>query len=471
MKNVHKKSLDLAVNQVLTAAYRSRTPLIWDRAEAMQPQCGFGRLAICCTDCQEGPCRTNPFSAEQQQTICGRDKQELAARSFLRKASDGTLALTKLAAQYEPGCNFYDEVIRQVVMSDDEMLAFEDVPERLAMIGRCTNSVLEQISQSRSAVDGSGVPAVVGVNLDSLRSDAVNIVFHGHVDWQCVLGIQAAAQDEDIPVQLSSLCGNELNGSLPLPLLTNYDSQEVPLLTGLVDLIVIGSQCVMPSLVKLADSRNIPVVKTAAKTVDYPAVIQSAWQAYKNRSSKAAAVPAGSTEAYIGFTIDNSAELFQRVAEQFRQGSLQGVVYLGGCGSVANTQDAQPVQIAAALIEAGYLVITGGCAGTALAKAGMCRADWKNEVPPVLHIGSCHDAGEFLRIAAFLQQNNVPVSALFPEINHNKVLATAIGFAAAGIPSWLGFDAIPDQVFRGGELLPLPEVAELLQTLSKGAKK
>ena len=136
---------------------------------------------------------------------------------------------------------------------------------------------------------------------------------------------------------------------------------------------------------------------------------------------------------------------------------------------MANTQDAQPVQLAAALVEAGYLVITGGCAGTALAKAGLCQADGKNEVPPVLHIGSCHDAGEFLRIAAFLQQNNVPVKALFPEINHNKVLATALGFAAAGIPSWLGFEAVPDEVFGKAELLPLPEAAELLQSLRKGA--
>lgn len=469
MKNVYKKSQDSAVNQVLAAAYRSRTPLIWDRAEAMQPQCGFGRLAICCTDCQEGPCRTNPFSAEDQQTVCGRDKHELAARSFLRKASDGALALAKLAAQAEPGCSFYDEAIRQLVVSDDEMLAFEDATERLAMIGRCTNTVLEKISQSRGAAGGSSVPAHVGVNLGNLRADAVNIVFHGHVDWQYVLGIQAAAQDANIPVQLSSICGNELSGSLPLPLLTNYDSQEVPLLTGLVDLIVIGGQCVMPSLIKLAACRKILVVKPEVKTADYPAVIQSAWQAYKNRSSIAAAVSPVSNEAYIGFTIDNSADLFQRVVEKFRQGNLHGVVYLGGCGIVANTQDAQPVELASALIDAGYLVITGGCAGTALAKAGMCRAEWKNQVPPVLHIGSCHDAGEALRIAAFLQQNYVPVSALFPEINHNKVLATAIGFATAGIPAWLGFEAIPGDVYEKAELLPLP--AELLQILSKGAGK
>jgi hypothetical protein len=46
MKQVHKKSDDEAVNQLLVAAYRQRTDLAWDRAEAQQPQCGFGQLGI-----------------------------------------------------------------------------------------------------------------------------------------------------------------------------------------------------------------------------------------------------------------------------------------------------------------------------------------------------------------------------------------------------------------------------------------
>ncbi|EGO65675.1 carbon-monoxide dehydrogenase catalytic subunit [Acetonema longum] len=479
MKDVHKKSLDAAVNQVLLTAHRSRMPLVWDRAEAMQPQCGFGRLSICCTDCQEGPCRTNPFGAETQQTVCGRDQYDLAAGSFLRKAADGALALTKLAAQ--AGQSFSEQAVRDLAISNDEMLAFESAGLRLAAIGRHTNAALGAICQSRRTAGDTGLPDVVGVNIGVLHSDSVNIVLHGHVDGTFAAGLRAAALDGGVPVSFSGMCGNELNGGLRLPLLTNYDSQEAPLLTGLVDLLVIGEQCVMPAVIKLAGSRGIPVVRAAdaSLTADYAGAVRTARQSFQRRSGLETAAPAVRSAACIGFTIDNSTDLFRSVTEQFRLGNLRGVVYLGGCGTVANTQDARPVSLAAALVDAGYLVITAGCAGTALAKAGMCRPGWDNgsyalrrvlppDTPPVLHIGSCHDAGELLRIAAVLRQENLPVYGVFPEINHNKVLATAAGFAAAGLPAWLGFDVIPDNLGRDNGLLPLPDTVTLLQALDRG---
>ncbi|HWR07605.1 hypothetical protein [Sporomusa sp.] len=481
MKEVHKKSIDPAVNQALVTAYRSKTPLIWDRAEAMQPQCGFGRLAICCSDCQDGPCRTNPLSEEAQQTICGRDKYDLVAGHFLQKAADGALALTKLAGQ--SGTGFRDEAIRQLAVSDDEMMVFEDIAERLNVIGRCTNAALADLCQYQREAGGDWQPAVVGVNLGVLQAESVNIVFHGHVDRQVVAGFKAAAHNENIAVTLAGMCGNEFSGSFPLPVVTNYDSQEAPLLTGLVDLLVIGSQCVMPSLRKLAGQRGIAVLRAtpAATATEYKAAVLAAHQACQRRKSTPVC-PAAYSNACIGYTADNSVAVFEHVVKQYEQGKIQGVVYLGGCGVVANTQDEQPVRLAAALIDAGYLVITAGCAGTALAKAGMCQPAWRNgdytlcgvlppDVPPVLHLGSCHDAGELLGIAALLQQR-LPLAAVFPEINHNKVLATAIGFSVAGIHTWLGYEPIPDDaVLPGSSILPLPAVPELLQALMEAAKK
>ena len=64
MKQIHKKSADPAVNSLLVQAKRSGVELSWDRAETQQPQCGFGRLNLCCTDCGDGPCRISPFEAD-----------------------------------------------------------------------------------------------------------------------------------------------------------------------------------------------------------------------------------------------------------------------------------------------------------------------------------------------------------------------------------------------------------------------
>ncbi|HWR28581.1 MAG TPA: hypothetical protein VN631_02005, partial [Negativicutes bacterium] len=163
MKEVHKKSIDPAVNQILLTAYRQQTPLVWTRAEAMQPQCSFGRLAICCGDCQEGPCRVNPFSDVAQQSICGRDKQELAMGHLLRKATDGALALGKLAA--ESGHALGEAWGQQLLVVDDEMLVFESASERLQIIGRCTNKALESLRQYQEEVSGVRQPSAIGVNI------------------------------------------------------------------------------------------------------------------------------------------------------------------------------------------------------------------------------------------------------------------------------------------------------------------
>jgi len=81
MKEIRKKSADPAVNQMLQLAYKKSLGLTWDRADAMQPQCGFARMALCCSDCAAGPCRVSPFAAEEQLTICGRDEHDLVATS------------------------------------------------------------------------------------------------------------------------------------------------------------------------------------------------------------------------------------------------------------------------------------------------------------------------------------------------------------------------------------------------------
>ncbi|HWR30330.1 MAG TPA: hypothetical protein VN631_10900, partial [Negativicutes bacterium] len=363
--------------------------------------------------------------------------------------------------------------------------------ERLQMIGRCTNTALESLRQDQVEVSGVRQPAAIGVNIGVLQTGAVNIVFHGHVNLKIVNGIKTAAQRSDIPFNMVAMCGNEGSGGFQLPVVTNYDSQETPLLTGAVDLLVLGNQCVMPSLIKLANSQDVSVARVALlkDTDDYEAAVAKAHQAFRRRETKSTVIPAVKSEAYTGYTVENSEAVFQNLAEKYAQGQLKGVIYLGGCGTIANIQDAQPVNLANALINAGYLIIAAGCAGIALAKAGMCHPSWNNnlrdvlspEIPPVLNIGSCHDAGVFLRIAAVLRQNQVPVMAVFPEINHNKVLATAIGLAVAGINTWLGYEPIfADPVLvgwlneklkeqAGGHILPLMNATDFLQNLTESA--
>ena len=54
-------SIDPATKQMLEVADRDKLELVWDRYKAMQPQCGYGQLGLCCKICVMGPCRIDPF--------------------------------------------------------------------------------------------------------------------------------------------------------------------------------------------------------------------------------------------------------------------------------------------------------------------------------------------------------------------------------------------------------------------------
>lgn len=485
MQEVRKKSTDEAVNQMLLAAYRRQTPLTWDRAEAMEPQCGFGKVSICCSECHEGPCRVNPFGTKEQQTICGRNKQELAAGQVLKKVNDGVLALLKLAAEF--GAAVEPDAWRRAMTADDEMLLPADYAARLVGLGEQAAATLKNIRQLKADTAGFLQPDVVGVNLGVLEAGTANIVLHGHVAPAVVAGILQAAGDSKDPVNVVALCGSETSGAA-VPVVTNYDSQEIPLLTGAVDLIILGNQCVMPATVKLAGQLGIQICRANAPAAagDYAAMVQAAVRAFRARSSKPVTIPPVKSEIYAGYTAANSQQLLAILA----QGKGKGMVYLGGCGNIANTQDGGLVKTAKDLVYQGYLVVTAGCAGTALAKAGLCQPDYNNGnypaakilpagTPPVLFLGSCHDAGEFISMAQ--AAGRTPVGAIFPEFAHNKVLATAIGFAVTGINTWLGLESVFADSETAGQLsdglwaktgarvLPLAGLGEIAGNLAEAA--
>ncbi|MDR3562165.1 MAG: hypothetical protein P4N59_12120 [Negativicutes bacterium] len=476
MKEVRKKSADSAVNQMIVKAFRQQVDLTWDRAEAMQPQCGFGRLAICCSDCFEGPCRVNPFATDKQETICGRDQAAMVASYFAGKTADGTAALVKLAAEFGAEVN---QATWQTITASDDTMYIADYASRIDSLGQAATQALTAISKAKTAVYGQPQPDVVPANLGTLTGERVNIVLHGHVAPQTVKALVAAAGASSVPVNIASICGSEGSGALAIPVLTNYDSQETPLLTGAVDLLVLGSQCVMPAVAALAGKLGVPVINAAAlKNADE--AVAAAVTAFKRRSGKKVDIPAFSQEIYGGYTAANSAALFDTLAKAYKKGTVSGLVYFGGCGNIAKTQDAELVKTAAGLVEKGYFVVTAGCVGTALAKAGLCRPDYAGAkglkaalpagIPPVINLGSCHDGGEFIAIAKVVAGSGLPVFAVLPELAHNKTLATAVAFASQGIDTFVGIGEVclPDGIV-GGRIRAYTDLSDLCQPLAEVA--
>jgi len=472
MKDIRKKSFDAATNEMLIKAYRTKTEVIWDRADAAQPQCGFGRMSICCTDCYEGPCRANPFALVRQKTVCGRTQEELVSVHFLKQVSDGAAALVGLAHEFHADLD--KGIAQSVYTTKDSMLVPIDYSLRMSEIGQAAAKTLLSISAAKERVYGKTESKVVSANLGVLKADAANVVLVGHIAPHIVQPLINATSKSSVPFNITAMCGCEANGRLPV--LTNYDSQELPLLTGAVDLLVIGSQCVMPATASLANARNVAVIAafSLGNEKKIKEAVQTAADTFLRRRGKDVHIPAALDQIHTGYTAANSKQMLKTLKAASAPGAIKGVVYLGGCGNIANTQDAQMVQTAARLLSAGYLIVTAGCAGAALAKAGMCRPEYVlrdgqkgisgTGISPVLHIGSCHDAGEFLMMARDFQLIGIPAFAVMQEISHNKVLATAIAFASKGINTYIDLGetiSIPE-ISLPGMVLPITDLEQLM---------
>src|SRR4030042_6871936 len=92
MSKKNDRSIDPTSQQMLGIAEEKGYSTAWDRWEAMQPQCGFGSLGICCRICNMGPCRIDPFGQGPQTGVCGADADTIAARNLVRMIAAGVAA-------------------------------------------------------------------------------------------------------------------------------------------------------------------------------------------------------------------------------------------------------------------------------------------------------------------------------------------------------------------------------------------
>ena len=87
-----RRSVDPASLKMLEIAEKEGHETAFDRFDAMQPQCGFGQLGICCRNCSMGPCRIDPFGEGPQAGICGANADTIAARNLIRMVAAGAAA-------------------------------------------------------------------------------------------------------------------------------------------------------------------------------------------------------------------------------------------------------------------------------------------------------------------------------------------------------------------------------------------
>lgn len=84
-----KRKMDKASQQLLDLSQKEGFKVFWDRFMDQQPQCGFGSLGVCCTMCNLGPCRVDPFGEGPQKGVCGADAEIITSRNMARSTAAG----------------------------------------------------------------------------------------------------------------------------------------------------------------------------------------------------------------------------------------------------------------------------------------------------------------------------------------------------------------------------------------------
>ncbi len=347
---------------------------------------------------------------------------------------------------------------------------------------------------------GTPMPNVTEANLGVLKADCVNIIVHGHepmvaekiVEWAKKLedkAISAGAKG----IQLAGICcsGNEVLMRCGVPVATNFLAQELAIVTGAVDAMVVDIQCIMPSLQKVASCYHTKIfttksfVKIPGTThVEYSLeeadekaqeIVNAAIDNYKNRDNSKVDIPTHKSKMMAGFSVEaicgalstlDKENPLKPLVDNIANGNILGAVGTVGCNNTKVKHDYDHVTMITELIKNNVLVVATGCAAQALAKAGLMTSQATEKyagdslkavltaigeaaglgapLPPVLHMGSCVDnsriADLLYALADYLKVNvkDLPVAASAAEYQHEKALAIGTWAVALGLFTHLG---------------------------------
>jgi carbon-monoxide dehydrogenase catalytic subunit len=335
---------------------------------------------------------------------------------------------------------------------------------------------------------GTPTPKMSKMNLGSLKADHVNIILHGHNPMLSEVIVVAAMDPELIKlaeekgakgINLAGVCctGNEVLMRKGIPMAGNHLMQELVIMTGAVEAMVVDYQCIMPAVTETAKCFHTKVISTFDKA-KFPGaehisfdpgrgleigkqIVRTAIENFENRVPERVYIPVEPVEMMTGFSIEAILGALggtpQPLIDAIVAGSIRGAVGIVGCNNPKIKQDLGHTELTKRLIENDILVVVTGCTSVADGKAGLMvpeAADLAGPglsavckalgIPPVLHLGSCVDNTRILVLAAALANalgvdiSALPLAGSAPEWYSEKAVAIGSYVVGSGIFTVLG---------------------------------
>ena len=335
---------------------------------------------------------------------------------------------------------------------------------------------------------GTPSPIRGQVNLGLLSERDVNIVVHGHEPVLSEMLVLAVRDQELLNlarskgangINLVGICctANEILLRHGLPIAGNVLQQELAVITGAVEAMIVDVQCIMPSLPELCKCRHTHLITTSPKgripgaihhafseenaLQTAKEIVQEAILNFSNRGN--VDIPDERMDLIAGFS--HEAILYM-LGGRFRgsylplndniiNGRIRGVAGVVGCCNPKVVHDQGHVELVKELIANDILVVQTGCSAIACAKAGLMVPESAEQfagkglaevcrtvgMPPVLHSGSCVDNSRILIALSEMVRtgglgrdiSDLPVAGAAPEWMSEKAIAIGQYFVASGV--------------------------------------
>jgi len=343
-------------------------------------------------------------------------------------------------------------------------------------------------TQFSDVLFGTPKPIKFVANLGVLKENTVNIICHGH-NPLLSMKIAEAVRSKEMQnlaksvgadgITLAGMCctGNEMLMRLGIPVAGNFLQQELAIITGAVEAVVVDYQCIMPALADVAACYHTKLITTEPKAHIPGAVhiefrkekadeiareiVRTAVENFPRRVKEKVNIPKEKMEAWAGFSVEAIVEALGGTLDPLiaalKDGTIKGIVAIVGCNNVKVRHDFSHVTIAKRLIEKDVLVVGTGCWAIAAAKNGLLRPEAAKEagpglrkicealkIPPCLHMGSCVDNSRIMVALSALSEATgldipeLPVAGSAPEWMSEKAVSIGAYVVASGVFTHLG---------------------------------
>jgi carbon-monoxide dehydrogenase catalytic subunit len=343
---------------------------------------------------------------------------------------------------------------------------------------------------------GTPYPLQAEANLGVMKEDHVNIIVHGHEPILSEMIVATCQKPEIIEyakskgakgIQLGGICctANELFQRHGVPQAGTYLQQEMAIITGACDAMVVDIQCIFQNVANVAECFHTklitthPIAKMEQDSVihiefdehhaleDAEKIVRIGIDNFQNRGAdvmipqyKASAVGGFGVESiqyHLGGTFRGT---YYTLNDNIINGRIRGIAGVVGCNNARTRHNEAHIQVVKELIKNDVIVLTTGCNGIACAMEGLLTPESAAVhcgpglaevcetvgIPPVLHLGSCVDNSRILLAATEVVKAgglgkdicDLPAAGSAPEWMSEKAISIGHYFVASGVYTVFG---------------------------------